>query len=112
VKRSLGLDRISRLIAEADGDRVQLKRLRRQVRTDPTLTDSERAELLEQARYHAGCKPVPLTLDEHGNTRPMTSKELMADRWASETEGGVQLISAEEAEGATLDPGPLVPPQR
>lgn len=65
-----------RLSLEAAGDRRALANLRRRIRRDRSLTDAERAWLLDAARYRPGCLPSPLTLDAGGEARPMTDDEI------------------------------------
>jgi hypothetical protein len=110
--RSLAYERLYLAVDAAAGDRRRLKRVRRRIRANRLIDETERAELLELAKYVPGCKPDPLMLDVDGRVRPVTYAEIMADRWDSETEGGLTFITSEEAAKGTLDPGPLFPPRR
>lgn len=53
-------------VEHAIGDRRRLKDLRRRIRRRPDLTDAERGELLDSARYAPGCIPPLLELGDDG----------------------------------------------
>jgi hypothetical protein len=63
----------SRRIEAALGDRAALKRLRRTIRTTRSLTETERAELLDRAQFIPGCIPPALEIADDGSLRPVLS---------------------------------------
>lgn len=63
-----GYDWLEIEIAAASADRQRLKNLRRRIRRDRSLTETERGELLAHARYVPGCKPSPV--EPYGPTYP------------------------------------------
>jgi len=57
---------------QASSDMRAARNLRRRIRRDRTLSDEERAELLERAQYVPGCIPPPVDLVEPPG--PMTNR--------------------------------------
>jgi hypothetical protein len=68
---SLTYERLAADAGRALGDRRRLKDLRRRIRRDPTVSDAERTELMERARYVPGCIPPVLELGDDGEVRPV-----------------------------------------
>jgi hypothetical protein len=78
----------------------------RRVVKDRGLSEAERVDLLEMIRIVAR---YPVTVDADAMVSRMTGPEPLRDRLDSETEGGLDVISAEQADEMLSKPGAIEP---
>lgn len=92
-------------VADAVSDRRRLQRLRRQIRDEEWFDDeNERQDLLEHARWQSG----RTTLDvEEWLLQPLTHSEITGYRWASQSEGGLRVLTEEQADEMLSQPGAI-----
>jgi hypothetical protein len=63
------------------------------IRASRVLDDDERAYLLEYVRWIPRCKPQPIEIDDD-LLRPINYEDVVADRWDSQTDGGIEYVCA------------------